>query len=527
MNAPSKTKIGVNGSSVYTEEGVGDLRVSFFTMLTRDLDASYIKDNVTKLLNSGNPEVVRDLLVMMFQTRDVRGGKGERNLFIQMLASVITQRPEWASELVALIPEYGCWQDMWKLWSWCPTAHKAIDSVVRLQFVVDQETERPSLLAKWMPREGSKYDILARHFANLLFPGEVDAGHRMRQYRRTLALLNRCLDTTEVKMCGKTWAQIQPRKVPGRLMKRNKLAFFNQKRALRSMVVDRYPDNVDRMECKENFKYFMEKVESGEEKMKGAGVVNPHELVIEMINGYDGGESDKVIQAQWNAIREEVLKGGGLGKVVPMCDFSGSMSGVPMYVSLALGILISEVASPAFADYILTFDSTPQWCSLKGLDGLRAKAESIRDFGQGLNTNFGAAADLILERMIEHGVKPEDAPTDLLVLTDMGFDAAAEYESLDWETHFDRMSRKFTDAGYTAPRIVCWNLRAEYKDFHATANQQGVVQLSGWSPAVLKAIQGEGIKVQTPYEGFRKLMDNERYDPVRLVAEKLINSASA
>jgi hypothetical protein len=107
----------------------------------------------------------------------------------------------------------------------------------------------------------------------------------------------------------------------------------------------------------------------------------------------------------------------------------------------------------------------------------------------------------------------------------MGFDAAAEYESLDWETHFDRIHRKFTDAGYTPPRIVCWNLRAEYKDFHATVNQKGVVQLSGWSPAVLKAIQGEGIKVQTPYEGFRKLMDNERYDPVRLVAEKLINSA--
>jgi hypothetical protein len=522
MNAESSTKIGINGSTVYTEAGVGDLRVSFFTMLTRDLEQKYIRENVGKMLKSGNPEIVRDLLVMMFQTRDVRGGKGERDLFLYMLSVVVDEHPTWAAELIALIPEYGCWQDMWKLWNLCVGARDAIDTVVKLQFTVDQETERPSLLAKWMPREGSKYHALAKHFATLLFPSQQDLSQRMRQYRRTLALLNRCIDTTEVKMCGRAWATIQPRKVPGRLMKRNKLAFFNQKKALGN-VVDRYPDNADRMQCRDNFQYFMEKVSSGEEKMKGAGVVSPHELVMEVKKHYLGSDSEQVTQAQWNAIREEVLKGGGLGKVVPMCDFSGSMSGVPLHVSLALGILISEVATPAFADHILTFDESPQWCSFKGLQSLRSKVESVGGFGQGLNTNFEAAADLILERMKEHNVKPEDAPTDLLVLTDMGFDVAAEYENLAWETHFDRIHRKFSAAGYSPPRIVCWNLRAEYKDFHAMAHQKGVVQLSGWSPAVLKAIQGNGIQVTTPYEGFRSLMDVERYDAVRLVAQKLLS----
>jgi hypothetical protein len=79
----------------------------------------------------------------------------------------------------------------------------------------------------------------------------------------------------------------------------------------------------------------------------------------------------------------------------------------------------------------------------------------------------------------------------------------------------------FEAAGYAAPRIVCWNLRAEYKDFHATAHEEGVVQLSGWSPAVLKALQANGVQVRTPYEGMRELLDATRYDRVRDVMDIL------
>ena len=51
-------------------------------------------------------------------------------------------------------------------------------------------------------------------------------------------------------------------------------------------------------------------------------------------------------------------------------------------------------------------------------------------------------------------------------------------------------------------------------DFHAKADQEGVVQLSGWSPSILKALQ-KGVEVQTPYEGMRSILDDARYDAVR------------
>ena len=87
-----------------------------------------------------------------------------------------------------------------------------------------------------------------------------------------------------------------------------------------------------------------------------------------------------------------------------------------------------------------------------------------------------------------------------------------------------RIRREFNEAGervwgkgngWKAPRIVIWNVRAAFKDFHAKADQEGVVQLSGWSPSILKALQTVGVQVQTPYQGMRQILDDERYDAVR------------
>jgi hypothetical protein len=539
MNAPATTKKGVKGSDVYTEEGVGDLRVSFYTVLVRGLGLREIQDTVKKIL--ARPDFVRDLVVLCFQTRDIRGGKGERDLAIYMLTAILQERPSWARALVELVPEYGCWGDLWKLYAQCQQSRDAIDAVVAAQFALDQETQRPSLLAKWLPREGGKYTELARHFAQLLFPLTPVQG-RSRVYRRTCATLNRYLNTTEVKMCARVWKTIEPGHVPGRLLKRCKLAFFNQKKTGRGRIEDRYPEDPDRVTCAQHFKTHLERVKSGEIVMKGGDTVMPHEIVREIEayqrqHRYDSvrgipeatPELSGTWQAQWDAIRAKAAEGGQLGKLVPMCDFSGSMDGVPKEVSLALGILISELATPAFKDHILTFDAKPTWHSFAGCATLEEKIWKIGGLGQGLNTNFQAAADLILARLVEHKVAPEDAPQDLLVLTDMGFDAACGGHGVTtrWETHFQRIRRQFEEAGYKAPRIICWNLRAEYKDFHARVHEQGVLQLSGWSPSALKALQTKGIEVQTPYQALRELLDAPRYEKVREVVNQLLNPTTS
>ena len=532
-------KQGINGADVYTE--MGDSRVTLFTMLARGLEADYIKDHVEDIYSS--QEKIRDLWVMAFQTRDIRGGKGERQLFYELVAALHGVDPVMTEKMLSLIPEYGCWRDLWTLWEKVPALEPAILALVREAYAKDlrhyrlDETSKMSLLAKWLPREKSKTFVgQAQKIAKALFPDGSDRA-QMIQYRMMVSAMNRDLKTVEVKMCGKAWKTIDPAGVPGRCMKNCDKAFLNEPSAKSTSSartssehteVLRFPDDADRMACRANFQAFLEEVKTGKKKVHGANVIMPHELVGKLQGCGLSADQHTIVQGQWDSIREETLKAGGLGKAVAMCDFSGSMSGTPMEVSLALGILISEITHPAFRDHILTFDAAPQWHSFVGKKTLHDKVKSLRGCGQGLNTDFYAACMRILQRMIKGKVPVGEEPEDLIVITDMGFDAAAsphgsQKAATEWETQITRIRREFQEdgeklwgkgQGWKPPRIVIWNVRAEFKDFHAKADQEGVVQLSGWSPSMLKALQN-GVQVQTPYEGMRQILDDARYDLVR------------
>jgi len=62
------------------------------------------------------------------------------------------------------------------------------------------------------------------------------------------------------------------------------------------------------------------------------------------------------------------------------------------------------------------------------------------------------------------------------------------------------------------PRIVIWNLRPTYGEFHAQANTEGVLMYSGWSHSIFKKLIN---KVQTLYDGLRQELDDPMYDIIR------------
>lgn len=507
MSPPTRTH-GVKGANTYTEEGVGDLRVTLFTQLVRG--ANLFHDVLRRCLVK-YPE---DTCLLAFQTRDIRGGKGERELGRFMLKEILKHRPDLAVKLIPLIPEYGRWDDVWALYGISDAVSAVVDSVVLEQFRLDQESEKPSLLAKWLPRQHSvdyKTRALATRFASLFFPlTPVTKGQREMRYRKTVACLNKLLDTSEIKMCGLNWATIEPAHVPGQLYSRNSAAFFNKVKVGRKFQSK--GELPDRVKCAENFKKYKESVIKGEVVMKGGDTTMPNEHVKKIIHSLYDDDVDSVVQAQWEAIRATAAAGGGLGRSVFLCDFSGSMSGEPLEVSLAMGILGSELADPAFRNFIITFDAEPKWHQFPEGQTLRRKIDSMYGKGTGLNTNFLAACELVLEKLVEHKVAPSDAPTHLIVVTDMGFDAANKEGP--WNTQFQKVRADFQAQGYEPPLIVCWNVSSAYTDAHAKAHEIGVVQLSGWSPSVLKALQ-TGVSVQTPYQGLRVLLDDTRYDKVR------------
>jgi len=65
------------------------------------------------------------------------------------------------------------------------------------------------------------------------------------------------------------------------------------------------------------------------------------------------------------------------------------------------------------------------------------------------------------------------------------------------------------------PTIVIWNIAATCSDFHAKADTEGVVMLSGWSPSLFKVLQAKGVVEMTPMDALRIQLDDPRYDLVR------------
>ena len=514
MNMPATQAVGVNGADVYTADGVGDIRVALYTSLVRGLSRADIKGFVEKAV-----AYEQDLWLLAFQCRDVRGGKGERTVALQLFAELCAQWPHRIEPMLRLWAEYGCWRDLFVLAAEEVSLRSQILKIVSDQFWADWTAHKAgksfSLLAKWLPREGAALDQgLVSDLTHVMYPGRRNPKSRFPIYRRQVSRLAAALKVVEQNMCGGTWAEVKPGSVPGRCLNLNRKAFLNQKlKGSGERVL-----NEDRRTCASNFKEHLEAVLAGKATVKGGDTVYPHTIcrqATELPHKHDvDGPEMQLLEAQWSAIRDKVKAAGAMGRVLPMCDFSGSMSGIPMDVSMGLGILLSELNNEAFKNCMLSFDSTPHWITFRDDMHLYEKCQEAIRHGQGLSTNFEAAMQLVLDRLVEHSVPACEAPEDIVVFTDMGFDAACRGQTGQWSSLVTNMKARFKAANYVMPRLVIWNLRASFKEYHAKADETGVLMLSGWSPSSMKVIM-EGIKVQTPYEGMRAILDDKRYDPVR------------
>ncbi len=545
MDEHASRTVGVNGSDVY-KEPVGESQelLALFGALNRDLSEEKL---YTLLDNAMGTATVEDLLVLAFHVRDILEGKGERELFYKMFLHMLHFSKDKQVELglVELIPDYGAWFDLQRLVKDGPDATADKDLIERVLTVYSEQinaecrgTCKQSLVAKWAPREGKSDSwlakLLARKMFGKTFPSNTEC---YKKYRQLISNLNTTLDTVERKMCHDSkgehhFADISPGKVPSRCLKTKRKAFFDEDKK----GAIRHPEDQDRVKCRENFQAHMTRAVKGEAKVNGKTLM-PHEFIVELERAIHMSEdSHMTLQAQWNDLRDSVLAKGTLGKTVVMCDFSGSMTGgghgsvQPIHVSKGLGLLCAECTSPAFRDRILTFDSTPTWHNVSRYTTLKDRIYSFRNVSQGMSTNFQAAMDLVLRRLLEARVPVGEEPDIILVITDMGWDQANNRNNswghqsstqTGFETHIDRIKCDFkTAGGWKVPTIVIWNVSGKFQEYHHKSDTEGVCVISGWSPAILKYIMNgedivEKMKTMTPYKMMRQVLDDPRYDPVR------------
>jgi len=73
--------------------------------------------------------------------------------------------------------------------------------------------------------------------------------------------------------------------------------------------------------------------------------------------------------------------------------------------------------------------------------------------------------------------------------------------------------RKYNNAGYEMPQIVFWNLNGGYGRDNTPVrfNDQGVALVSGFSPAIMKAVLANDLEEYTPYNVMLQTLMDERY----------------
>jgi len=552
--------VGVKGSDVFSSSG--DPRVDLNVKCVRGADASVLRTALDSVLALKTQEALEDAFVLAFHSRNIRGGKGEKAVFQNLYLRLCETNPIVAKALLDLIPHYGCWNDLLVLGEVSNrNITKAIVDLYADTLYKESKLEKPATLAaKWAPREGSKHKDLAKQIAWTLFPPQLVEKHgsQMRHYRRLVADMNAKLNTVEVLMCTDRWDMIVPASVPGRAGKLYSKAFLNLPSTHRVKGMPkpkdgefRCPDDAKRMECRRKFEAHFAAAAAGKAKVHGADTLFPHEVVQRASDGDLSDAEKNQLNAVWLGMVEKAKAAGGLGRSIFMSDFSGSMSGTPYWVSMALGILGSQVCSDEFKDKLMTFDSDPTWHHFTAGSDLFARIRTITDsgIGQGLSTDFQKAMDLVLETLKTKRMRPGQEPENLIVLTDMGWDQACSSSEMSgytgnsyrhvvktagWQTHIQMIQEAFKRAGedmwgpgqgFTAPRIVIWNLRASPQtDFHATADTPGVAMLSGWSATQFEILMKEGPRQMTAYEMLRLELDDPKYQRVRERIRAVIGS---
>jgi len=484
--------------------GTGSARVDLFFKLVRNIPRTALE----RLIYDSWNECPLDTMKILFQSRDCRGGKGDRVPFILGMCYIIAQYPEWFLANFKQISVYGRWLDYIEIYK-SDFCNPAIQTEIlnhlaeTLQKDVDvlntTANQNISLLAKWIPSEGKKWskgsgiiDNLCVKLFNLHDVTKVNSWHHMQLRKQYLSPLRQHIKIVETQMCENKWSDIIYSSVPG-------VAMTNLNKAFKRHDETRFLQYLDDVKNKNNGAKI------------NADVVYPHTIVEKYLDEYNtqrnkGTFVNDVYEMQWKALEEKVT----IEDTVVVSDVSGSMDGTPMMVSIALGILLAtKNKSAAFKDQLITFDDDPRCTYIGDCDNLLQKIMKVRHMPWGGSTNIQKTFDIILAKCL---LRMEDAPKKLIIFSDMQFNIAIGGSSRESMLNFDAIRNKFDAHNLIMPEIIFWNLRGDTGDFPVSSDVPGVTLLSGFSPTLLNSIV-TGVTL-TPYDILRQILDNPRYDTI-------------
>lgn len=426
---------------------------------------------------------------LLFFTRDIRGGYGERDTFTDMLKWVADNHPESVEKNLWAVLEYGRGKDLYSLIG--TKAEEAMWQFMKSQFELDLKNmnagKSVSLLAKWIATpdaSSSTTKALGKKTERML---GYNAKHE-RDYKKALKALRRYIDIPEAKMSTGRWSEIEYSKVASQCLIKHRNAF--------------------KLHDGERYDEFVSKASTGEVKMNTAAMT-PCDIIRTVADNYT---SD--LDVMWKNLEDYVD-----GNVMVMADTSGSMTChsynqmAPIDVAIALSIYFAERNKGDLKDLFMTFASRPRFVEISGAN-LFEKYNKIRHMSLIDDTNLEAAFELMLRTCVNNNIPANEMPKALVVVSDMQINSMVTNRMVDG-TRFafhEAMKRRYQEAGYEMPHVIYWNVNAQNATFHASHDEAGASLVSGYSPAIFKTVM-ENIG-KTPMDVMLEVLNSERYADV-------------
>ena len=414
-----------------------------------------------------------DLALRIVQwARDVRGGAGEREIFRQVLTHLEKTNPADAARLITKIPELGRFDDLLVFESkeMKATAYALLGDYLR---------QRNGLAAKWTPRKGKIAAEIREFF-----------GMSPKQYRKTLVGMT---TVVESQMCANEWDNINYSHVPSVAHSRYKKAFGRHGTT---------------------YAEYITKLVKGEAGVKiNANAIFPHDVLKGRISVYGSTKWSATelgaIEAQWAALPNYV----GDASVLPLVDVSGSMTSKAgkkgdttcLEIAVSLGLYFADKNKGKFKDCFLTFSDNTKLVNLKG--SINQKIDQMISSDWEMSTNLHGAFNQILSTAVKNKVSQAEMPETLLILSDMAFDQCLKFD----DNAIEMIRRKYTDAGYTLPTVVFWNLNAQ-GNVPVKFDERGTVLVSGFSPAIAKSLLSGNADELTPESVMLRAVMLKRYE---------------
>lgn len=366
--------------------------------------------------------------------------------------------------------------------------------------------------------------------------------------------LNIILDVPEIKFCAQKWSELKISSIPSVCFHKNTKALLNETKTNE----EKFPNNEDRSKCRENV---ISHVKSN--KKINVEQLYPNMIACSSRNFANKSTIEKELtEYKWKLLldyidikMEETIdsmnssnKTFAKGNIICCPDVSGSMSMTsygtepnrPIDLAVSLSIFCSQLASEYYRNKIMTFSQNPTIVQLDENASLEDKFKAVESGIWDMNTNYERLHQCLIQLCVKHSVPEEELPV-LVIFTDGHFDSMVSTES-NIDIAHDIVIKMWNASGYSrVPLMVYWNLNANNSAIQTYSNSKGIISLSGPSPNNIKyilygesaeditesqIIDGEEIistkKNISPYDIFRKAMDQHYFKPIKEIVNKNI-----